>query len=74
MINKIVGTVCSANHLAYAKTMAKSFQQFNPDYSIEVQFADGDYHYTKISDSVFVVNSYFETKAEDNRKLKTYFT
>jgi len=41
--------------------------------SPEVQFADGDYHYTKISDSVFVVNSYFETKAEDNRKLKTYF-
>ena len=40
MINKIVGTVCSANHLAYAKTMAKSFQQFNPDYSIIICLVD----------------------------------
>ena len=40
MINKIVGTVCSANHLAYAKTMGESFIKFNPDYSVIICLVD----------------------------------
>ncbi|MFI5137723.1 MAG: hypothetical protein ACHQIM_07835 [Sphingobacteriales bacterium] len=40
----------------------------------EVKFPDGEYQYAKTSDSVFVVKSYFETRDEDNRKVKTYFT
>ena len=40
MMKKVVGTVCSANHLAYAKTMADSFLKYNPDYTIVICLVD----------------------------------
>ena len=40
MSKKIVYTVCSANHLAYAKTMADSFAEHNPGYTIFIGLVD----------------------------------
>jgi hypothetical protein len=40
MTSKIVYTVCAANHLAYAKTMADSFIKHNPDYTIFIGLVD----------------------------------
>ncbi|MBS1627319.1 MAG: hypothetical protein JSR09_10480 [Bacteroidetes bacterium] len=39
-MTKILYTVCSANHLAYAKTMADSFLQHHTDYTIFICLAD----------------------------------
>ncbi len=39
-MKKIVYTVCSANHLAYAKTMADSFVQYNQGYSVFICLID----------------------------------
>jgi hypothetical protein len=41
--------------------------------SPDVDFADEDYQCDKISDSVYVVRSYFETKQADSAKVKTTF-
>lgn len=39
-IKKILYTVCSANHLAYCKTMADSFIKYNPEYQIIIALTD----------------------------------
>jgi len=40
MSSKIAYTLCSANHLAYAKTMADSFILYNPDYKVFIGLVD----------------------------------
>lgn len=37
---KIAYTICSANHLAYAKTMADSLLQVAPEYMVMIGLAD----------------------------------
>lgn len=37
---KMVYTICSANHLAFAKTMADTFVLHNPDYHVVIGLAD----------------------------------
>lgn len=39
-MNKILYTVCSANHLAHCKTMADSFVQHNTDYKVIIGLVD----------------------------------
>ena len=39
-MKKIVYTVCSANHLAHAKTMANSFMAYHPEYSLYIVLVD----------------------------------
>jgi hypothetical protein len=39
-MKKVAYTVCSVNHLAYAKTMADSFIMFNPEYSVIIGLVD----------------------------------
>lgn len=40
MHSKIAYTLCSASHLAYAKTMADSFVKHNPDYTVFIGLVD----------------------------------
>lgn len=39
-MNKILYTVCSANHLAHCKTMADSFMQHNTGYKVIIGLVD----------------------------------
>lgn len=39
-MKKIVYTVCSANHLAHAKTMANSFMAYHPEYTLYIVLVD----------------------------------
>lgn len=39
-MNKIIYTICSANHLSYAKTMIDSFLTFNQEYKAIIGLAD----------------------------------
>lgn len=39
-MQKIIYTVCSANHLAFAKTMVTSFLQHHPDYKVFICLTD----------------------------------
>jgi hypothetical protein len=42
--------------------------------SPRVDFADGDFEFTKNYDSVYIVKSYYETKYDEKTDVKTNFT
>ena len=65
---KIAYVVCSANYLAYAKAMANSFMQHNPDYTfviglidkIDGRFDVHDFHPYIIVEAEHIGRSYFD--------------